>query len=201
MNRRSVLGAGLAAVLLAACAGGPRVAGPPSRSLAVPNADMPILAPAAVPGVPSTTSVLTAGELGKDAPVPGLAQRIASWGYLDGRQRTFQGESRLLTTVISRSLVFRSAGGAADYVGFVRAHAGAFFGTAVRVHGLIAQGRRGWVFLPAPCACHLANPVLVGVLHLGRSIVWLEINGPSATRSELVRLLDPARSAPATIAG
>ena len=165
----------------------------------VPLSAMPVLASSSVPGVASRTTDLGVRELARDALIRGLASRIQSWGYLDGRERTFQGESRHLTMVISRSLVFRTATGAAAYVAFVRAHQTGFFGIGVGARARRSYGRQGWQFQPASCACHLANPVVVGVLDDGTRVVWLEINGPDATAPLLHRLLDPARSAPASL--
>ncbi|HXY71617.1 MAG TPA: hypothetical protein VEM41_03670 [Actinomycetota bacterium] len=199
MSRAAVVGAALATLAVTAC--GNRAATNPVPATSVPAAEMRVLAASTIPYLPSTTTVLTTTELGKDAPIPGLAGKIASWGYLDGRERTFQGESRRLTTVISRSLVFRSATGARRYVAFVRAHATQYFGVATGVGSLTSEGRTGWVFSPPPCACHLANPVLVGVLDDGSNVVWLDINGPKATRALLVQLLAQSASAPATVAG
>jgi hypothetical protein len=159
---------------------------------------MPVLAASAVPGIPFTTSVLTAPELAKDAPIPGLASKIIAWGYLDGRERTFQGESRRLTLVVSRFLVFKNDTGARTFVAFVHDQSAAYFGPSVGEQPLVTQGRSGWLFTPASCACHLANPVVIGIVDQGSSVVWLEINGPAATSSLLTSLLDPAESAPAS---
>jgi hypothetical protein len=159
---------------------------------------MQVLASSAIPGVSSVTTVLTTGELAKDAAIPGLASTIASWGFVDGRQRTFQGPSRHLTLVVSRSLVFGDAAGSQSFLAFVLSHSAPYFGTGVRQHAMVAQGRSGWIFTPPPCACHLANPAFIGVLNTGSHVVWLEINGPDATPALLVRLLDPSRSVPTT---
>jgi len=175
-------------VALLAAPGCGQAAGQPGP--AVSTAALPVLARSAVPGIPSATIRLTAAELAKDAVIAGLAAKISSWGYLAGRQRTFQGESRHLTLVVSRALLFRNAVGARRYTDFVRAHQAAFFGIAAQAKRLPGRGLSGWVFIPPLCACHLANPALIGVLNTGARVIWLEINGPAATRPLLVRLLD-----------
>ena len=162
---------------------------------------MHVLASSALPGVPSVTTVLTVKALAADASIPGLADRVRSWGYVDGRERVFQGESRHLTLVISRSLVFNDATGASTFVAFVHANSGAYFGGSTTRQALVAQGRAGWLFTPPACACHMANPALIGVLDAGSTVVWLEINGPDATPALLVELLDPALSVPAQLQG
>jgi len=159
---------------------------------AVSNAALPVLATTQVPGIPSVTIRLTAAELGKDAVIPGLAARISSLGYLGGRQRTFQGESHHLTLVVSRALIFRNAEDAGRYVAFVREHQAAYFGVSVQAQRLSGPGVSGWQFVPPLCACHLANPALIGVLNSGGRVIWLEINGPTATPAALVRLIDAA---------
>src|SRR5215467_13248082 len=98
------------------------------RSPMISNVALPVLATSEVPGISSVTTRLTTADLAKDAAIRGLATRIASWGYLGGRQRTFQGESHHLTLVISRALIFRDALGAQQYAAFVREHRSAFFG-------------------------------------------------------------------------
>jgi hypothetical protein len=163
--------------------------------LPVSNAALPVLATTAVPGIPSITIRLTLADLGKDAAIRGLAAEIASWGYVGGRQRTFQGESHRLTLVISRALVFRDAMGAQRYAAFVRQHEAAFFGTAVETRPLPGRGMSGWLFIPPLCACHLAAPALIAVQNAGSRVLWLEVNGPTATPALLVRLLNTVRSA------
>ena len=190
MNRLARLGALLLLLLISGCGQQGSHPGP-----AVPSAALPVLATAAVPGIPSVTTRLTAADLGKDATIHGLAAEIASWGYLTGRQRTFQGESHRLTLVISRALLFRDAAGARRYAAFVREHEAAFFGTAVQARRLPGLGTSGWLFIPPLCACHMANPWMIAVRNTGSRVLWLEINGPTATPALLVRLLNTVRGA------
>jgi hypothetical protein len=136
-------------------------------------------------------------DLSKDAAIPGLSSKFASWGYLQGAQRTFQGESRHLTYVVSRALVFKDFSGASAYVDFVHTNATAFFGIS-GVQPLVAQGRSGWQFTPAACSCHMANPVVIGVVSSQSVVAWLEINGPDATPALLLGLLDPVNNVWAT---
>jgi hypothetical protein len=180
-----------AMTLVAAGCGAPaQTTSPPPRS----ETSLPVLAPSAVPGISYTTRAVTAGDLSRDAPIAGLASKIVGWGYVDGRERTFQGESRQLTLVVSRTLLFRDAAGAHQFVTFVEQQRTAFFGGGVTERSLAIAGRSGWSFLPAPCACHMANPDLVGVLTSGPTVTWLEINGPAASQTVLSMLLDPAKS-------
>jgi len=166
-----------------------------AHSPVISNAALPVLATSAVPGISSVTTRLTTADLAKDAAVRGLAAKIASWGYLSGRQRTFQGESHHLTLVISRALIFRHATGAQQYAAFVREHQAAFFGTSVQAQRLPGRSVSGWMFTPPLCACHLANPALIGVLNAGTRVLWLEINGPTATPALLMRLLRTVHNA------
>jgi hypothetical protein len=178
----------LAALLIAAACG----------TASTPSADgAGLLSASAVPGVPYTTTVLTVVELSRDASVPDLGSKISALGYVQGAERTFQGESKHLTFVVSRSLTFQDAAGATAYVALVHDNATAYFGVA-GVQPLVAQGRQGWQFTPSACACHLANPVVVGAVSSGPDVSWLEINGPDATPSLLLSLFDPSNSVPAT---
>jgi hypothetical protein len=160
----------------------------------ISNAALPVLATTAVPGIPAATTRLTTADLAKDAAIHGLAAKIASWGYLGGRQRTFQGESHRLTLVVSRALIFRDALGAQRYAAFVREHDAAFFGSSVQAQHLPGRSGPGWLFIPPLCACHMANPALIGVLNTGSRVLWLEINGPTATPALLLRLLGTVRN-------
>jgi hypothetical protein len=189
MRRLARVGVLVAVLAASGCGGAASQSGP-----AVSAAVLPVLSGSAVPGMPSVTVRLTAADLGKDAVIAGLAAKISSWGYLAGRQRTFQGESHHLTLVVSRGLLFRTAVGARRYSAFLRAHRAAFFGGVVQAQHLSGRGVSGWLFTPPLCACHLANPALIGVLNAGTRVIWLEINGPAATRVLLVRLLGDIRS-------
>jgi hypothetical protein len=181
----------LLALLAASGCGQPGI----QHSPVISSASLPVLATSAVPGIPSATTRLTTAELAKDAAIRGLAGKIASWGYLGGRQRTFQGESHRLTLVISRALMFRDGLGAQHYAAFVREHQAAFFGASVQAQRLPGRGLAGWLFTPPLCACHMANPALIGVVNAGPRVLWLEINGPTATPELLTRLLYSVRNA------
>jgi hypothetical protein len=180
--------------ITAACGSAPAAAAP-----SPPLTAMQVLSTGELPGMLSVTRVLTVDELAGDASISGLAAKVRSWGYLDGRERVFQGQSRHLTLVISRSLIFGDAAGASAYVAFVKANSSAFFGDGDGVQPLDSEGRSGWTFSPPACACHMANPAVVGVVQSGAGVIWLEINGPDATSSLLASLLDPSRSEPTTL--
>ncbi|HZQ49115.1 MAG TPA: hypothetical protein VFB69_02295 [Candidatus Dormibacteraeota bacterium] len=180
------------AVLLAACgtvSSQPVASSPPPSSVNVLSAKV-------VPGVPYTTRGLSASDLSKDASLPDLTSMLSTWGYVEGAERTFQGQSRHLTFVVSRTLVFTGAAGAQAYVSFIHTNVVAYFGV-VAESPLTAQGRSGWQITPSACACHMANPVEVGVVSSGATVSWLEINGPDATPALLVSLLDPSNTVPA----
>ena len=199
MRRSPLLGTLLASLLITAACGS--AAARTDQGTPDEGTTLQVLAPSAVPGVPSKTTVLTDLELAKEASIPGLASMMTSWGYSGGLERVFQGESRHLTLVISRSLLFRDFTGARSFVSFVQANSGAFFGGVVESHAMVAQGRSGWLFKLPSCACHMSNPAFAGVLDAGSGVIWLEINGPDATPALLVSLLDPADSVPATSSG
>jgi hypothetical protein len=166
------------ALAITACGSSPRRAATPSG----------VLPAAAVTGLAVVTQPLTGQEVQKDAGVPHLAARLAGWGYVGGWQRTFQGESRRLTLVVSRSLHFRTSPGAAAFVTFMHRNVGRFYPFALTSR-LTMPGRSGWLIRPPLCSCHMATPLLVGVVAKGRSVSWLEINGPRAGTQLLTGLL------------
>ncbi len=147
-----------------------------------------ILGVRAVTGLPAVTRPLSAADVQKDSSRSGLAARLRMWGYLGGWQRTFQGESRRLTLVVSRSLTFRARSGAVAFVAYLTRHLGAFYPFALRSR-LTLGGQAGWLIKPPSCACHMAEPLYVGVTAAGRQVRWLEINGPQATGKLLTSML------------
>jgi hypothetical protein len=175
-----VAGAVALSVALAACGddADERAAAPP-----------PALPAAAVPYLDSSARPLTAASVAKEAGVPELAGRLEAWGFDGGSRRYFQGQSRRLQVVDSRALRFRSAAGAAAFVRYVRSRPSEFLAGGGPAKDLEAGGRRGVLILGSPCSCHLATPVLTGVVADGPTVAWLEINGPRATRAALRRLL------------
>jgi hypothetical protein len=163
-----------------------------TASATPPPAPPPVLPAAAISYLPSTTKSLTARDLTRETSAPGLAAGLSRWGFLAGAQRLFQGPSKTLQVVVSRTLQFRSSAGAAGYVRYVHQHADAVFGAPPTQAPLVAGARHGWAITLAPCACHMATPALVGVASAGRRVSWLEVNGPTASAQALSRLLAKA---------
>jgi hypothetical protein len=147
-----------------------------------------VLPPHAIAGLPPVTRALSAADVQKDSGVHDLATRLRRWGYQQGWQRTFQGESRRLTLVVSRSLTFGASAGAAAFVAFLGRHIESFYPFAIS-KPLAVAGQSGWLIKPPLCACHMAQPLYVGVTRKGRQVRWLEINGPRATGALLTSLL------------
>jgi hypothetical protein len=164
--------------LLAGCAGSP----------AKPHVPSGVLPVRAVSWLPATTQSLTAADVQKDSTRQGLTAKLSGWGYRGGWQRTFQGESRRLTVVVSRSLTFTAPSGAAAFVAYVTAHMYSFYPFAV-TRKITVAGLPGLLIKPPLCACHLAEPLFAGITAAGRRVYWLEINGPRATGSLLIRML------------
>jgi hypothetical protein len=142
----------------------------------------------AIAGLPEVTKALTGTDVQKDSSLHGLTGKLRQWGFQGGWQRTFQGESRRLTLVVSRSLKFRSRAGAAAFVTYLGRHVDSFYPFAV-TKPLQVAGQSGWLIKPPLCACHMAQPLYVGVTTTGRQVSWLEINGPRASGALLTSLL------------
>ena len=144
---------------------------------------------AAVPSLPSTRSTITPGFLARETQTAPLQGRLASWGFIAGARRYFQGESRALQIVDSRTLRFRRVAGAADFVQFQRTHLDPYLGTFARIRPFTAEGRSGFLAVGQECQCHLANPTYLAALAAHGTVTWLEINGPGATPKRLRALL------------
>ena len=150
------------------------------------------LSAAAVPYLPSSARTLTDAGLAREAGTPALAGNLRAWGFQAGVQRYFQGESRRLQVVDSRTLRFGSAVGAQAFVAFARAHVNTYLGSFPRLQRLTDAGRQGFLAIGQPCQCHLANPAFLAVVGRQGTVTWLEINGPRATQRSLAALLAQA---------
>lgn len=149
----------------------------------------PTLPATAVDYLPSSERTLHPAGLAREARSPGLARELAAWGYLAGADRYFQGESRKLQVVDSRTLSFSRATGASAFVSFTRAHAAVYLGSFPGIRRYASRGRAGFFATAQACACHLANPAYLAVVARGPTVTWLEINGPGATPRALSMLI------------
>ena len=188
--RRRALGSGwrLAAAVLAIAAVAPIVgcgSAAPRHSLPVSG----VLGKHAIAGLPEVTRGLMSADVQKDSGLHGLTGKLRQWGFQNGWQRTFQGESRRLTLVVSRSLTFRQQAGARAFVTYLGRHVDSFYPFATSKPLVIAGQRAGWLIKPPLCACHMAQPLYAGVTTAGRQVRWLEINGPRASGAMLASLL------------
>jgi hypothetical protein len=164
-----------------------------TRATGDSSAKAPATLPAAaVPFLPSSLKPLTACGPAREARAPALVGDLGSWGYQAGSDRYFQGESRDLQVVDSRTLRFRAGTGASAFVQFVRGHLSPYLGSFALVHGFSSRGRNGILAIAQACQCHLANPAYLGVLSSGATVTWLEINGPKATQRRLATLIADA---------
>jgi hypothetical protein len=152
-------------------------------SSAPPEAE-PVLPAAALPGLEATTQPLTAEDLAAD-----FGTDVQVDGFVSGTERVFQGESRDLTRVVSRTVEFESPGDAHAYVDLLRAHVDDLYGAGTTAEPLEEGGRQGYVIDPAACACHRASPAFTAAVAEGPRVTYLEINGDGATREKLGELL------------
>jgi hypothetical protein len=184
MSRRRAALLLAVAVVGAGCA---RSSGTPGTGVA--SSAPPTLPAGAVPYLPSSVKLLGSTVLAREVRYPALATYLGAWGFVGGSDRYFQGESRRLQVVDSRTLVFDRPRGATAYVAFMRGHAPAILGSFPVLKAFGSRGRTGFLAVAQQCQCHLANPALLAVLARGGVVTWLEINGPGADKRQLTRLL------------
>ena len=151
-----------------------------------------MLPASALAGLTTADSQLSAVELTHDAPIPGFADRLSQWDYRGGTQRVFRGSTGDFTNVVSRTLEFGSAEGAAAYVKLVDDRVAAFYGRGSKVAPLSDAGRSGYLIEAAPCGCHRETPVFLAVLSAGPRVTWLYGTGPGAHAAGLRALLTQA---------
>lgn len=167
----------LALVLLAACGCGS----------SAPDEAEPVLSSSALPGMEATTEPLSAADLAAD-----FGAEVSVEGFVSGTERVFQGSSRDLDRVVSRSLEFESPAAATGYVELLRAHVDDLYGVGTTAKPYEEGGRSGYLVDPAACACHRASPTLSAVLADGPRVTYLEVNGDGASRPAVEMLLSKA---------
>ena len=178
----------LIAALVAAC--GSSAASPPSVASPTSVASPPPTLPAtAVPYLTSVAKALTPAVLAREAEAPTLVHQLDRWGFEAAADRYFQGESKKLQVVDSRTLRFRGPSGAAAYIAFMRSHLWPYLGPYPRINAFAPGGRHGILAIGQECQCHLANPSFLALVSEGATVTWLEINGPGATPRRLTALI------------
>jgi hypothetical protein len=188
--RLRFLAVAMGALTLAGCGSGAASSSGGASVSSAPHVAPPAtLAATAVRYLPSTKKPLSVGFLAHEAGAPQLRAQLPAWGYLAGADRYFQGESRRLTVVDSRTLRFRSAQGANSFVQFMRGHLSPYIGTQPKIRRFNTLGRSGILVTGLECECHLANASFLAIVTRGPTVTWLEINGPAATPRALGSLI------------
>jgi hypothetical protein len=147
----------------------------------------PVLPAAALPGLESTTQPLTAEDLAAD-----VGTDVQVDGFVSGTERVFQGESKDVDRVVSRTLEFDDAAAAKAYVDLARTHVDDLYGVGTTAEPLEGGGRSGYLIDPAACACHRASPTLTAVLARGPRVTYLEVNGGGVDPAAVEALLAQA---------
>lgn len=151
---------------------------------------LPVLDRSALPELAASTHPVAAHDLAADVAGGGaFERRLRAWGFVRGRERDFQGPSKTVDRVVSRTLAFSGAAGARAYVGYVRVHAAALYGAGSTAAPLVSRGRVGVLVTAAACACHRASPTLLAVVARGGRVTWLEANGGGVTRRVVAALV------------
>ncbi|MFL6049755.1 MAG: hypothetical protein ACJ738_08250 [Gaiellales bacterium] len=146
-----------------------------------------VLPASAVPYLPSTAQVLGASSLAHQDALPAVADKLSGWGFRSAAQRTFQGQSKHLQIVVSRTVQFDSPAGARAYLDYLRANANSVYGVSTQ-EPQSNRGRSGVVVHPQACACHMAAATFMGLLQHGSRVSYLSLTGPKASASLLQQL-------------
>jgi hypothetical protein len=164
-----------------------------ATSRAQPTGPPPPALPAkAVPYLDTKERALSAATLARETGAPGLREKLDRWGYQAGFARSFQGDSKRLKVVESRTLRFATARGATAFLAAVRASPRSYYPGGMTAREFASRRRRGIVVRAMSCSCHMANPAFLGVVARGGTVSWLEITGPRASVRVLRRLADQA---------
>jgi hypothetical protein len=144
-----------------------------------------LLPASALPELKSSTHEVEMQDLAADFG----GSKMTFPGFVQGRERVFQGASERFRTVVSRTLEFEDAEAAQAYVTYFRRHLAAAFGTGTNARALESKGRTGYLVDAASCACHRAEPTLAAVVSHGPRVTYLEVNGGGARPAALEALL------------
>ena len=183
-----LLGAGLAGCGGSSSGGSPGSAPVPAPQ--PPARELPMLATSTLPDLDHTERGLDLSALAAEGPKGGdLQAHLAAWSYRTGSEREFKGgtPSRYLD-VVSRTLVFGTAAGARDFVGFVRDHPGTYVGALRLARPVKADGRDGFLLVARGCGCHRETPLMLYLASSGRRVTWLMANGPQVTPNSTLQL-------------
>ncbi len=145
-----------------------------------------------VPYLSSSIKPVSPSSLARETEDPSLARRLRHWGFEVAADRYFQGESRRLQVVDSRTLRFHHTAGAAAFVSYMRAHLSPILGAFPTISAYRLRDRDGILAVGQECQCHLANPTFLALVARRGTVSWLEINGPAATRDRVAALLGRA---------
>jgi hypothetical protein len=152
-----------------------------------PPEAQPVLPPGALPGLEATTQPLTAEDLAGD-----FGTDVQVDGFVSGTERVFQGNSKEIDRVVSRTLEFEDPAAAKAYVDLARTHVADLYGAGTTAEPLDAGGRMGYLIDPAACACHRASPTLTAVVARGPRVTYLEVNGGGVDPAAVEALLAQA---------
>jgi hypothetical protein len=152
-------------------------------------APLPVLPSSAVPGLSSSTEQVTLQDLLADFGGGSANFEGRIGGFVRGSERVFQGESSRFDRVVSRTLEFKDAAAAKEYVDFYRSHLNAVYGTGTIARPVESKGRDGYLVDAASCACHRAQPTLAAVVARGPRVTYLEVNGGDAKAPAVIALL------------
>ncbi len=142
-----------------------------------------------VPYLSTSIKSVSPSSLAREAQDPSLATRLRHWGFEIAADRYFQGESRRLQVVDSRTLRFHHTAGATAFVSYMRAHLSPILGSFPMISAYRFRDRDGILAVGQECQCHLANPTFLALVARRGMVSWLEINGPAATRERVAALL------------
>jgi hypothetical protein len=189
----------VAAALISGCGGasqplttsGPTPVSSPSpvSSHILAAADAALIRPKELPQLTAQNSVLTAADFAQEAGDPALATRLASEGFQGAAKRELRGNSRDISGVDSRVLVFDEAAGAQDFVKYMAKNSEPFFGGPSTVKPLHVGDADGVLIVPPNCGCAGAYPVYAAVAADGNKVLWLEITGSQATANRLHEMI------------
>lgn len=153
------------------------------------KARLSLIQPVIEPQLSVQNSVLTASDLADEYGSSDLLDQLQADGFQGGVKRELRGNSKTVSGVDSRVLLFDTPQGAQSFVTYMSKHSEPFFGGPAGVKPLKSGSAKGVSIRPPDCGCAGAYPVYAGIVAEGSRVLWLEVTGPRTSVDDLHQLL------------
>jgi hypothetical protein len=184
--------AALAAVVLALAAGCGSGGGGSTSTETMGTVSPPVMAASAVKGLAGDRRAVSLEDLAMDTPLPGLKDRLSTWGFEGASERELIGRTADLYRVVSRTVAFKDAAAARAYAREIAQRSPSYLGKGAKLSSMTERGRTWTVVDPPSCGCHSEQPWLIAIRASGERAFWVEAVGPGVNAALLRQVVRKA---------